>query len=71
MAQYNISSEKLELGGRDSGDKEVVPKKRWHIVLGLCAIFAILALVFVILYATEANSTKSVSTAGNTGGKLE
>ena len=70
MAQYNISSEKLELGGREGGDKDVVPKKRWHIVLALCAIFAILALIFIILYATEANSAKSVAAEGNTGGRL-
>ena len=65
MAQFISSKEKLEIS---EGYQESVPRKRWHIVLGLCAIFAILSLVFIILYATEANKAEPVTNSGGTGG---
>ena len=52
MASYNGSTEQLEFKGEIDA-----PKKRLHIVLGLCAFFATLSLIFIILYATAANKT--------------
>ena len=65
MVNYEGSTEKLEFG---ANDHESVPKKRWNIVVGLCAIFALLALIFVILYATEAKKVKTVENNGSNAG---
>lgn len=66
MAAYSGSTDKLELGSGERGD--MVPKKRWNIALGLCAVFALLALIFVILYASEAKKVEEVNTSSTSKG---
>ena len=61
MASYNGSTEQLEFKGEVDA-----PKKRLHIVLGLCAFFAVLSLIFIILYATAAKNTAE-PVGGKTG----
>lgn len=68
MVQFGSSKETFEIA---DGGSQSVPKKRWYIVLVLCAIFAILALIFVILYATETKKAEPVSSSGNQGGKFQ
>ena len=66
MSSYVGSTEKFEVGETRVGDG--VSKKKCQIVTGLCLIFAILLLVFIILYAKEsAKKAEPVKTPGGTG----
>ena len=66
MASYDGSTSRIQLDPMfEDGSK----KKKWNILLGVCAVFALVALVFIILYAVKISDDKTSVQSGQGASK--